>query len=275
MTSTGGAGVGGGPVGGTSTGGSAGSAPAGSGGAAAPVDRPLVDISGRWGMFTFEDPVGVQLVQAPDGTLTGRGCIAGAPDASGFLAPPISPDWCGQITGAVRGRAAAFGFRFTFAGQSGYSARVTVSEDGRRMAGVFNNGVADLEYPMAWLRVADDATWLPYTKATIGEDPAHGHYQLTLVTADSEGSEFQPDKAYLLAYTRDGIWGELGSFWNTELVPDTSKPNGALRVGPVPPTLTGLPTALSLVADGGDLRGVTASTASGGRYTFTAARQQP
>src|SRR6187551_2612348 len=101
-SATGGAvGSGGGP---SATGG----APAGSGGEAAGTGGATgiagagggsivtpIDISGRWGMFDFEDPVGVQLMQDADGRLTGRGCAAGAPGVPAFDAFPGDLGFCG------------------------------------------------------------------------------------------------------------------------------------------------------------------------------------
>ena len=36
------------------------------------------NIAGRWAMFTFEDPVGVELSEA-EGALSGQGCAGGVP----------------------------------------------------------------------------------------------------------------------------------------------------------------------------------------------------
>ena len=63
------------PGGATGQGGAAG----GTAGAAGTTDRPTADVSGRWGLFVFEDPVGVFLRQEADGTITGQGCTSGAP----------------------------------------------------------------------------------------------------------------------------------------------------------------------------------------------------
>jgi hypothetical protein len=279
---TGGTGPGGGPpsggmnTGGANAGGSAGTTPAGVGGAAPPVAPPLVDISGRWGMFVFEDPVGVQLVQAPDGTLTGRGCVAGAPGSSRSNPPLLSPEWCGMITGEVKGRSAAFGFNFE-GDTIRYSTRVTVSEDGRRMTGSFSNSppdsikVSDLGYSISWLHVAGDANWLPYQLPGQGESALGGGYELALVPEDSLGSEFVAGRTYLIVYAGDHIRGDFGSFWHSEM----STAGDVVRVGPVPATTPELPVSLSLILGDNAISRVTATMPSGGRYTFTATRRPP
>jgi hypothetical protein len=227
-------------------------------------------------MFVFEDPVGVQLVQAPDGTLTGRGCVAGAPGGSRSSPPLVSTNWCGKITGQVKGRSAAFGFNFE-GDTIRYSTRVTVSEDGRRMTGAFSNSPPDsvevsglLGYSIGWLHVADDATGLPYQLPGQSES-AFGGYELALVPEDSVGSEFVAGRTYLIVYTGDHIRGDFGSFWHTEM----STAGDVVRVGPVPATTPELPVSLSLILEGDAVSRVTATMPSGGRYTFTAARHPP
>lgn len=267
---TGGVGAGGSPgsagmnTGGAS-GGSAGSTPTGPG----DVAPPLVDISGRWGMFGFEDPVGVALVQAADGTLSGRGCVAGAPGSSGpdML---VFPELCGPVTGEVRGRSASFGFTFplTVAGTR-YATRVTVSNDSRRMTGLFGTAESDLFHPVGWLPVASDSSSLPYKSGPYAHASAFGAYQLTLVADESVGTEFVAGPTYLLVYDRGSITGDLGLFWQSEV----STAGGAVRAGPVPPTALALPVALALELTSDAIRRVGATTASGGRYTFTAARR--
>ena len=222
-------------------------------------------------MFTFEDPVGLQLSQDPGGKLTGRGCAAGSPGGPTFdMSPGNAPLYCGDISGEVHGLSATFGFPIEFGPNLRYAAEVAISADGRRMAGVFKTSSGDLP-PMAWLRVADDASWLEIDVDEIEDRaPLLGSYELTLDIAASSGTEYVPSRTYVLHYWSRGIGGELGSFWHTEMSPVGA--GSPQRVGPVPPTIPVLPISLTLEFDGGLIRRVTATTASGGLYTFTAKR---
>ena len=232
--------------------------PAGAGGSAEPSPA---DISGRWGMFKFEDPVGVQLFEAPDGTLTGTGCAAGAP---GFY--PSNLYLCGAITGRVTGETATFSFPLEDFPGTTYSTRVTISRDRQRMAGNFN-AVAGPVGPMAWLRVRYDAAWLD-RPIPIDDDPLSGWYTLDLMADASVGDEFVAGTVYELGYFERSLTGDLGSFWNSE----TSDPGqgSPLRVGPVPITVPTLPTSLSIDFDAAGFVGVTATTPTGGLYRFSA-----
>lgn len=226
-------------------------------------------------MFEFEDPVGVQLAAAPDGTLRGRGCAAGAP--GGPQTQPSLPElFCGDISGKVSGRTAQFAFPLNAGGSppGPYSARVTVSADGRRMAGVFTTAAGGREYLTSWLRVADDADWLVLPNRTTAMRPLSGTYQLALVAAESVGDDFVAGRTYEIRYGHGhhwhSLWGDLGAFWHTEMtVPENGSP---LRVGPVSPTVPELPISLALEFEGDAFTRVTASTASGGFYTFTATK---
>jgi len=226
---------------------------------------PPADISGRWGMFEFEDPVGVQLFEAPDGTLTGSGCAAGAPGA-GAVTP--GNFYCGSITGKVTGAAASFSFPLTNVAAT-YSAQVIVSHDRQRMAGGFSglNGPVGM---MAWLRVADGDQWLRPFVPTDG-DPLSGYYALDLIAGASDGDEFTAGTSYTLGYFARSLTGDLGSFWNSEMS-DPSQ-GGPIRVGPVPVTVPTLPTSLSLEFDATGFVSVSAATPSGGFYRFTARRK--
>jgi hypothetical protein len=256
------------------SGGAAGSAggPSGSGGDAAGGRggagglsgiAPAVNVSGRWGLFVFEDPVGVLLVQAADGTLTGEGCAAGAPGSTGPREPGV-PLMCGAIFGRVEGRSAWFGFRiedFFFQ----YLTRVIVSDDAQRMGGGLSTVTADTWYPVAWRRVRADAVWLDRGKVSRPE-PMAGRYDLTLIPEESLGSEFAAGTTYQLRYHDHTIAGDLGSFWTDELSPLSE--GSPLRVGPVSATSPTLPTSLTLDFDTTGFTGVTAGTPSGGRYRF-------
>ncbi|HEY3668398.1 MAG TPA: hypothetical protein VGL19_20495, partial [Polyangiaceae bacterium] len=122
-----------------------------SSGAVGQLDAPTVDISGRWAMFDFEDPVGVQLVQT-SGSLTGLGCNAGV--------PPLDIDAdrvCSDIQGAVMGNHASFVFHPEGAT---YITEATVSADGTRMTSRFHGVSAWLPSPTAWLRAPDGQSWI-------------------------------------------------------------------------------------------------------------------
>lgn len=225
-------------------------------------------------MFEFEDPVGVQLMQDADGRLTGRGCAAGAPGVPAFDAFPGDFGYCGSVSGEVSGRSASFAFTLEILPQLRYSARVTVSDDARRMAGEFTNGFPDFSLSTAWLRVADDADWIKRSSTDFIRDsaPLVGAYELTLIAEESTGSHFVPRRSYAFRYSRDGLGGDLGSFWNSEM--SRVAAGSPQHVGPVPATAPALPTSLDLDFDGGGIRRVTATMASGDRYTFAATKVQ-
>ena len=214
-------------------------------------------------MFSFEDPVGVRLVEGHDGSLTGRGCAAGAP---GDDENEVS--LCGDIVGKVTGFSASFGFDFdSEPGGFAYSARVTVSRDARRMTGTFSNGTGDSTFLMAWLRVRDGEVWLdrpPYDD----KDPLMGRYDLLFVSSATGGTEYVAGKPYNLAYWRHALSGSLGSFWGSEMSePSQGSP---VKIGPVAATSPELPVTVQVEFDALGFTQVTAQTASGNSYTFTA-----
>lgn len=225
-------------------------------GSAGELQAP-VDIRGSWGMFGFEDPVGITLLQE-GGVLSGGGCAAGVPG------PQHSGGYCGELGGDVRGRKASFGFDLNYA-SAHYSAEVTVSADGQRMAGRFQ-GIGPVLWSTAWLRVPAGAEWLPTEYALVPEEL--GKYELRLTSADSDAQEYEPNRSYFILYLASGIAGDLGAFFQTEIAraPGTNK----IVVGPVPATLPELPVALTLEVADQQLRQVTAVTASGHRFTFQA-----
>ncbi len=231
-----------------------------------PPEAPAVDISGRWGMFTFDDPVGVQLFQN-GAELAGLGCASGVPP----LTEPLGVDYCGGIVGSVDAHFARFVFTFR-AGDAtvSYRSDVTVSANGQRMAGSFR-AFDDQPRPMAWLRVPDGEPWLD-SNAFEPNQPLIGHYSLWLKEAIDGGTEYSGSQPYGLRYTEQGISGALGSFWLTEL--KRRSPEGPIDVGPVPATLPTLAVAMTLELDGGALVLVRASTASGFNYIFSAARAE-
>ncbi len=238
---------------------------AGAGGGAVAAEPPA-DISRRWGMFGFDDPVGVFLKEAADGTLTGQGCGLGPPDSKSVeIQPP--PFSCANLSGKVTGHTAWFSFPIAIAPRpEGYAARVTISTDGSRMAGKFEAS----DFPTAWLRVPDDGYW-PTPAKVPADDLLQGRYDLTLVPEATTGTEFTGRGTYLLTYAERRFWGDLGSFWSSEVSdPSLGTP---LRVGPVPATEPGLPTSLTLDFDATGFVRVVARTPSGGLYTFLASKQ--
>jgi hypothetical protein len=264
--------LGGGSGGGSGVGGSDGGAAGGpgrggAGGTGAAVEGPS-NISGRWGLFTFEDPVGVLLVQAPDGRLTGRGCAAGAPGSTS--AAPQVPPVCGDISGRVTGRSAWFSFE-TEGIRFLYSARVTVSTDGARMTGALSTTAGDIGYPIAWLRVRDDLHWLERSPS-LGPEHLTGLYELTLIANASTGNAFAAGRSYRLFHFQDGLGGDLGSFWSSEMT--DARAGSPLRTGPVSATVPELPISLTLDFGAAGFTGVSATTASGESYQFTAKKLQ-
>jgi hypothetical protein len=248
----------------TGSGGRTGAAGGGGGGGAGADGVPAVDVSGRWGLFVFEDPVGVRLIQGADGRLTGEGCAAGAPGSTDPAEPGI-PASCGSIVGKVDGRGVWFGFQlrdFAF----WYVTHALASKDAQRLGGILSTNGAEFQYPVAWRRVRDDADWLDRGKLSRPE-PMAGSYDLTLIPAESAGSEFDASHTYRIRYQDHTIAGHLGSFWTDELSPLSE--GSPLRVGPVAATSPALPTALLIDFDKSGFTRLTATTPSGGRYRFS------
>ena len=180
-----------------------------------PPDSP--DLSGRWALFGFEDPVAVDIRQSGT-TLTGMGCSAGFPRPGG----PSFAEYCGSLFASVfDGTRAQFNYRFE---SYWYGADVTVSAKGDRMTGLFHGTSAWLG-PMAWLRIAPDASWLDSNAvdASLREASTDrvGSYDLSL-TAGPTGDEYASDRVYLLNLSHRGVvpvvTGEFGAFWATEMV---------------------------------------------------------
>jgi len=246
------------PGGATGQGGAAG----GTAGAAGTTDRPTADVSGRWGLFVFEDPVGVFLRQEADGTITGQGCTSGAP---GELPTGAGdPGGCGALSGRVSGQSASFGFPTT-ATQFAYQANVVISADGQRMTGTLTT-FANIPYPVAWRRVREDAAWLDRGDFMRPDPIAAGPYELALIPEESVGNEFVAGTPYWIRYWEHTIFGQLGSFWTDEISPVGM--GSPLRVGPVSAAVPELPDSLLLDFDATGFTGVTAITPSGGHYRF-------
>ena len=142
------------------------------------------------------------------------------------------------------------------------------------MAGEFTNGSPDFSLSTAWLRVADDAEWIKRSNTNLSRDraPLVGAYELTLIAEESTGPHFVPGRSYAFKYSQDGLGGDLGSFWNSEM--SRVAAGSPQHVGPVPATAPALPISLDLDFDGGGIRRVTATMASGDRYTFAATKLQ-
>ena len=239
---------------------------AGSGGSSGAGGSPsVVDVSGSWAMFGFEDPVAVSLQQSGT-TLSGTGCCAGLPIEGNDI-------WhcCADIaSGAIHGRNAEFSFPVNLA-PGVYAANVFVSSDGSRMAGPFHN-LFGWGRPTAWLRLAPDQTWLPPPSSELFAivEPRAGWYELALNAADPVAG-FSPGSSYLLGLALEGrgglVHGDLGAFWDSEL--SWSEADETLRAGPVPETHPDLPIELQLRFDSASLLEVVATFPSGETASFT------
>jgi hypothetical protein len=223
-----------------------------------PEPQPPMQIAGRWAMFTFEDPVGVQLTQT-NGELVGQGCAGGTPPlVDGYFS-------CGDIRGSVAGNTAKFGFSFE---NYHYHAETIISANGQRMTGRFHALYDWLDSPSAWLRVPDGAEYLESMGSPLEPTALAGRYELRL--REGEGGEYVRNVPYALWYSRRSMGGHLGSFWGTEASdPAAGSP---VRVGPVPATSPELPVSLQLDFDEGGFTQVRATTASRNAYTFDVTR---
>jgi hypothetical protein len=211
------------------------------GGGGAEGEPPLVDITGRWGMFVFEDPVAVDVVQSGN-TLSGLGCDAGLPD------PAVGGgESCAPLKGTIEADRASFGFDIP-----GYSfrAKVIVSRDASRMAGEFDD-VTGRPFKSSWLRLSEDERGLSgRSSQSPPVAPLRGSYELRLIESSSPGTSFDPLRTYVLDYLPDwGIHGDLGVFYYTEIFGE-QETAGPILVGPVPATDPVLPVSIRLDRDG-------------------------
>ena len=205
----------------------------------------------------------MQLAQN-DGVLSGTGCDVGAPPDKTGLAENL----CGSIGGRAQGNRAQFDFHFGYTkDEYDYAADVTISADASRMTGRFHGTSGWLAYPLAWLRIPDGDDWLNRTQGD-EETPGGDTYELQLQEADA--GEYSVQRSYRLGYVLGGLFGDLGSFFNTEMQRISS--SGPLVVGPVAVTDPALPVSLSIELDGKRFTQVTAVTGSGHRYTFSATK---
>jgi hypothetical protein len=219
------------------------------------------DLSGRWAMFRFEDPVVVDIDQAGS-AIQGQGCC-------GIFAGEHDISCCGPLTGQIVDRRASFGFSFDYGGEPHvYSTDAFVSSDGKRMAGTFSPWGG----PMAWVRIGAYEAYLPPPSSAL-ESVTSGHYTLVLSDNPGAGSDFSWQPTYVLFTDPRFVFGDLGAFWSGEMTWNADQQT--LVVGPVPETAPGLPVAMSLRFDGAALASVEAVMASGARYQFQATPWQP
>jgi len=249
----------------------------GVGGAGGVVAGP--DVSGRWAMIAFEDPVAVGLREM-GGVLTGEGCCTGLDSSSG---PPAPFMCCGPVNGEIATRHATFWLTFELGSQSiKYWSDAFVSANGQRMTGRFktmtSQHVMDGDYPgipVAWVRIGFADNWLP-----VGISAAHqvlttrsGAYDLVLSEERAAGNDFAPNQTYRLGLGYRFVTGDLGVFWDGEMSWNAS--DQTMVVGPVPETEPRLPVALALHFQGPTLTSVDATMSSGARYSFQATASQP
>ncbi len=222
---------------------------------ASSLDR-TAGIAGRWAMFTFADPVGVNLTQRV-GVLSGQGCASGV--------PPFTDDLdnmrCGAAAGRVIGQQASFGFSVQ---SYYYEAETTVSADGTRMTGRFRGTGDWLPYPMAWVHIADGQAWLPPDMDLL----PNASYDLQLTESDLGAAEYVPNKTYLLHFSDGSIGGDLGSFAFREI--GQVAPGTPLNVGPVAMTVPELPVSMVIQVQDQQFTEIETVTGSGHHYTFSA-----
>jgi len=222
-----------------------------------------VDVSGRWAMIGWEDPVGVALSQNA-GSITGTGCGVGTP-------PVQQASYCSDVFGTISADGnASFGFDFESAvGQYRYRADVTLAADGKRMAGYFGIEGAAV-YPSAWLPVNDGEFWL---NASAGDPSgiATGSYDLRLLSAEADDPRYVMGAGYRLFYSVErGIGGDLGAFFGREIVRVS---DDLTEVGPVSPSSPELPVSLSLTTREGAFIDITARLSNGHSFKFEATRR--
>jgi hypothetical protein len=213
--------------------GTAGQATAGRG---TDLEPPLVDISGRWGMFLFEDPVALDVVQNGN-RITGLGCDAGLPDLEADSAH--TSDYCAPLRGEVEADRAWFAFDIS---AYAFRAEVTVSRDASRMAGEFLD-IFGQRFKSSWLRLRNEETAL-VRRSKRDQAAIDGRYDLRLMGSVSSESSFDPLRTYEITYIAAyGIYGDLGAFYYTEISGDET-PSGPLLVGPVPATDPTVPVSI-------------------------------
>jgi hypothetical protein len=253
--------AGGAPGGTTGASGASGSTSGhGGGGAAGAPTEPVPPLVGRWAIFTFEDPVGIELSEEA-GVLSGLGCYGGLPTT----AFPDLRNYCAPLRGSAEGRHVQFDFR---AEGYTYAANVYASADGQRMAGDFHDTGSWHSHAFTWLRVGPEDPWLhqPDEPTAAGAALANrdGKYALQgLVEEDG-----RPGYVMIYGYFRT-IAGSLGAFWETEMT--WNEAERTLVAGPVAATDPDLATQLTLHFGAASLLSVDAVFPSGKTATFEAA----
>ena len=221
-----------------------------------------MDMSGRWAMFGFEDPVVADITQAGV-ALQGQGCCARSGGQCDIRCR-------GPVTGEIVDRRASFGFSFDYSGEPYvYSTDGFVSTDGKRMAGTFSRGGAQV----SWVRIGSYDDYLPQHDPALEGLAGMGRYSLVLSGDPGAGSDFSPQQTYDLGVDFRSVAGDLGAFWSGEMAWNAGQ--RTLVVGPVPETAPGLPVAMSLRFNETALASVEAVMASGARYQFQATPRQP
>jgi hypothetical protein len=233
------------------------------------------------------------VLQQQGAVVTGTLCGGGLPNGH---SPSGITSECGTIVdGHIDGNHVRFGAPIGSDGETFYLAvDAFASADGSRIQGRFFEGIAPPTGPddLGWYQVPE--TWQPLD----GPMPAYADsdwfdvpgnwpadvpwscsngfqigYDLTFVGGTAGATEFGPGQTPLLMFC-DDVVGDLGTFGGPDLR-FTSGPDGkttAIEAGPVPETVPGLATRMTISLDGGGrVVGVEAGTASGATYSFTAA----
>jgi hypothetical protein len=229
-----------------------GSAAGGAGGAAEPVPP----IEGRWAMFSFEDPVGVELFEEA-GVLSGIGCYGGLP-TPGF---PDVGDSCQPLTGTADGRHLQFAF------SPPYAANIYASTDGQRMAGDFHDTGTWHASAFTWLRIGTDYPWLRQSKEPTAVGLALEAHSKTYGLEGLVDHNDRPGYLAIYGHFRT-IAGTLGAFWETEM--KWNEAERTLVAGPVPETAPDIATQLTLHFGVTELVSVDAVFSSGETRTLQA-----
>lgn len=242
---------------GSASGGDSAASNSGAGVANAQAPDAPANVSGRWAMFGFEDPVGVQLSQDA-GVLGGIGCGVG-------VAPAMRASYCSPISGTISGSNLKFAFKSTADILPGdYLADLVVAADGKRMAGHFGIGSSiNDQLWFAWLPVQGDDFWL-----NVPEGDAHygsGSLALKLSTAEANDPRFDPNAVYEVTFGAYGLIGDLGAFFLSEMKLGAS---GLIEAGPVSQTVPELPVYVSIASQGNAYSSVTARLGNGHTFTF-------
>lgn len=218
-------------------------------------------LEGRWAMFTFEDPVAIELSEDA-GVLSGLGCYGGLPTPE----YPELINSCQKLSGTADGRHVQFAFG---ALHETYAANVFVSADGQRMAGDFHDLVKWHASAFTWLRIGPDAPVLSQSRepSPLGLmlEAQRGTYQLEGLV-DRYG---EPGYLGFHPWNRT-VAGTLGTFWETELA--WNEAEQTLVAGPVAETAPDLATQLTLHFESGQFASVDAVFPSGETRTLQPVR---